>query len=348
MSGLYGIRETVDRFAFVPIQWGQHPDIPTSGVLLDRKFFQKAENTSYAVFGQLTWSFTDTLDLTLGGRQTWDKKEMDQKYMPSPDTVAYDLEGLSERWDRFTGRVTLDWKLTDNHMLYATWSEGFKSGIFLSQSTSAVEAASTLDPEDATSIEVGAKTEWFDNRLRFNITYFDLEIENLQLFRLVDFTLISENATIESSGLEMDFMAAVTDSLTLSGNASTLDAEYVGGQFDGNIVPRSPDYKYSLTGNYNLPLGGGGGLDFNVTMAYSDDYYMEPTNFAVSYHDGYTVWDASVTYTSARGDWDLQLWGKNLDDELIVRHSIVSSYGGSTELYAPPRTYGVTFNYYWE
>ena len=86
-----------------------------------------------------------------------------------------------------------------------------KAECFLSQSTDAGGAGGTLEPEQATNVEIGARTEWFDNRFRLNVTYFDMEVVDLQLFRLVDHALVSENASIESSGTEVEFAVAVSD-----------------------------------------------------------------------------------------------------------------------------------------
>ncbi len=57
--------------------------------------------------------------------------------------------------------------------------------------------------------------------------------------------------------------------------------------------------------------------------------------------------DASLRYTPANAAWDVMLWGKNLGDELYAVHSILGTLGGATEIYAPPITYGVSFNYHW-
>ena len=286
----------------------------------------------------------DQLNLTLGGRQTWDDKDMDQQYKSSPTTVVYDLKDLSDSWSAFTGRVTLDYMIDEDKMLYATWSEGYKSGMFLSQNTSEAGAAGTLDPEYATNIEVGARTEWLDNRVRLNVTYFDMEVSDLQLFRLENFTLISENASIESSGTEVEFALAVTDNFSLTGTHSSLDAKFVGGTFDGNTVARSPDSKYTVEAEYISTLDNDADLRFRAGASFSDEFYTEATNVGVSLHDSYTKIDASAKYTDPTGTYTLEIWGKNLTDELIVRHAIVSSYGGSVELYAPPRTFGVTLS----
>ena len=335
--GVYGIQENIDRFANVPITFA-------SGLLLDRSWLQDAQNTSKAVFGQIVFPVMDKLNLTLGGRQTWDDKEMDQQYKSSPTAVVYDLKGLNDKWDAFTGRVTLDYTVDDDKMLYATWSEGYKSGMFLSQSTAEVGAAGTLNPELATNIEVGMRTEWLDNTVRLNVTYFDMEVSDLQLFRLVNLTLVSENATIESSGAEVEFAFAVTDNFSVAGSYSTLDAKFVGGTFDGNSVTRSPDNKYNIEAEYISALGNDGELRIRAGASHSDNFYTEATNEDVSLHDSYTKIDASAKYTDPTGTYTLEIWGKNLTDELIVRHAIVGSYGGSVELYAPPRTFGVTLS----
>lgn len=343
--GAFFFEENVDRFANVPIQFGATSPI-LQNVLLDRSWVQKAKNESRALFGQFTYSITNQLDLTVGGRQTWDEKTMDNLYQSSPGNVVYDFKGLNDDWSEFSPRVTLDYKIGDDHMLFATWSQGYKSGVFISQNTSAALAETPLSPELATNIEIGARTEWLDNRLRFNITYFDLVNEDQQSFRLEDFTLISENLETETSGIEMDFAAKLSEEITLTGFYSYLDAEIIGGAFDGNVALRAPETKYSLSLNYSTSLNNGAGLSFDVSGSYSDNFYTEATNAEVAFHDDYTVWDSELRYTAPNDNWDVTLWGKNLSDELITSHAIVSSFGGSVEQYAPPRTYGVTANYY--
>ena len=343
VAGLYYFNENVDRFAQTPIQFGQ---VVNPGLLLDQRYTQLAENTSYAVFGQLTYSLTDTLDLTVGGRQTWDEKTINQTYSFGTQQV-FALNGLEGKWNAFTPRVTVDWKFADNHMLFFTYAEGYKSGLFGSQNTNPVLAAIAIEPEDAISFEIGAKTEWFDNRFRLNATVFDLKIENLQTFSLVDFLLVTGNSEIESTGIELDFTAAISDNLTLSGIYSNLDATYVGGTDDGKRAVRSPEDKFSLSINYATELGNGASVDFSTSASYSSEFFHERSNIAPSESPSSTTWDASIRYTDPDDKWNLELWGKNLSDELITVHSILGPFAGSVDLYAPPKTVGLTFNYFW-
>jgi len=348
--GLYLFGETVDRFANVPILFNlnapaPYPAFPVPpGTLLDRAWRQDATSDSQAIFGQLTYSLTDTVDLTLGGRYTQDDKEIDQLYLSNvaAGTVAYDLKGLNKDWSRFNARVSLKWDITDDIMAYATWSEGYKSGVFISQSTAAGGAEGTLEPEDAENKEIGIKAQFLDNRVRLNATYFDLSVENLQLFRLLNFTLQSENTDAVVDGYEIDAAVVLGDNLTLTAALSGLDGKYAGGSFNGNDLARAPDSKQTLTANYAMPLDGGASLDLNLAYIKSSDYFMEATNVGVSRVPSYTTYNAFVRYQNAAGDLDVTVWGRNLNDELMIRHSIVGSFGGSVELYHPPRTWGVS------
>ena len=75
--------------------------------------------------------------------------------------------------------------------------------------------------------------------------------------------------------------------------------------------------------------------------------YYVPSNDMRSHQKAYEVYDASANFTSAEGAWTLSIWGKNLDDELYTVSKLPGTLGAATTLWAPPRTYGVSFNYYW-
>jgi iron complex outermembrane receptor protein len=348
--GLYLFEENVDRFANVPILFNlvappPYPAFPVPpGTYLDRAWRQDAKSESQAIFGQLTYSLTDSLDLTVGGRYTQDEKTIDQLYLSNltAGTVAYDLKGLNKDWSKFNSRVSLKWDISDDIMAYATWSEGYKSGVFISQSTAAGGAEGTLEPEDAENREIGIKAQFMDNRVRLNATYFDLEVQNLQLFRLANFTLQSENTNAVVDGYEIDAAFVLGDNLTVTAALSGLDGQYDGGTFDGNDLARAPDSKQTITANYTMPMADGASVDLNLTFIKTSEYFMEALNQDVSRVPDYTTYNAYARYQNAAGDLDVTVWGKNLNDELMIRHSIIGSFGGSVELYHPPRTWGVS------
>lgn len=358
--GLYYIKENVERDETFWTYWA--PITPLAGLSPgDVSFFQDATTTSYAAFGQTTWNATDALAFTLGARYTRDEKEIEASATNNLDTPiggiplvgpGYDGAKGDDAWEDTILRGSIDWRVTDDKLLYITYSEGFKSGIFVSTARTAEAATSPIDPEQATNIEVGAKTQWLDNRLRLNIAYFELDYDDLQVFFLQNNILNTANANAEVSGLELDFAAAITDNFMLTGSYAIMDGEYTEyvtptENFTDNDLPRAPEDTWTVTGTYTVPFDSGATLDLVATVSHTGKYFMEASNDPRSKQDPYEVWDASANYTSADGAWTLSIWGKNLDDELYAAHQILGTLGGVTNIWAPPRTYGVSFNYSW-
>ncbi len=359
VAGLYYYKEDVDKDERFITYWDPiSPGVTSLTSPGDVSFIQAASTTSIAAFGQFTWNFTDALALTLGARYTEDEKDIDNAAVTNIAPTAAGFTGIplvgppysvsaSETWDEVTFRATVDWNISDNHMIYATYSEGFKSGAFNGSQSSAVVAAVPILPELATNYEIGARTQWLDDRIRFNITYFDLEYDDLQTWSLIDFVLIADNASAEVTGIETDFAFAITENFSLSGNFATMDGEFVEGANAGNDMPRAPDQTWSLSANLSVPLNGGAMLGFGATASFTDEYHFELSNDPRGLEGDVTIVDASAKYTGASENWDVTLWGKNLSDELYSVHHINGSLGGATRIYAPPRTYGLSFNYYW-
>jgi len=369
--GLYYFREDVERSEnFVT---GILP-FPFSLFSGDVTFDQDADSESYAVFGQLTWAVLDDVSLTAGGRYSYDEKEIAQSAFdnlmdgtpagiplgnPLGTGVPYSI-AAEDSWSEFTPRLTLDWKVTPDHMLYFTWSKGYKSGSFPSQATSAEVAATALEPETATNIEGGVKTQWFGRRLRVNASVFDINYEDLQVFQLIDLQLVAANAEEASvRGIELELAAVLTRNLTVSGNLSILDTEYddyvlrnpnTGTIVDnsGNEMARAPENTWTLMIDYALPLEVGYTLDFNASASHIGQYFFEASNDRRSLQESVEIVDAYARLIAPGGRWDVTLWAKNLNDQRYVKHSILSTFGGAAEIYAPPRTYGVTFNWRWQ
>jgi len=360
LLGLFYLDEDVDRSETFTTYW--QAGTPLAGLSPgDVTFNQSANNKSSAVFGQLTWDATDTLSLTLGMRYTKDKKSIYNQAIDNIDGIPptgiplvgapYEISA-SASWSQPTSRLSVEWRPTDNAMLYATYSEGFKSGAFNGTQGDPVAASTPLEPETADNIEVGAKTQWFDNRLRFNLTIFDLSYDDLQVWYLENAVLVAANATASVDGYEADFAWAITDDFIVSGGFAGLDGtydEYVTATEDytGNDLPRAPDSSWYLKANYTMPLRGGAALAFVGSASYTDGFTYEPSNDPRQWEPDKTIYDASVKYLSADDVWDVTLWGKNLTDELYGVHGISGTYGGASRIWGPPLTWGVSFNYSW-
>lgn len=364
VTGLFYFKENVDQTERFVTYWDSSTPF-TAFNPGDVSFIQDATSESFAVFGQVTWDITQALALTVGARYNKDEKEADNIGRSNIPVTAAGLAGIpllgipgaspnysvtgNETWEADTYRATLDWSINDDHMVYVTYSEGFKSGSFTgSQSTAnALIATTPILPEIATNYEVGARTQWFENRVRFNATYFQMDYEDLQSFSLINLGLVASNATAEVSGIETDFTVLFTEEFSISGSYATLDSEFNSGPNKGNELQRAPESSWSITPNYTTMLGDGAMLSISATASYTDEYHFEITNDLRGLEGDVTVIDASAKYTAADDSWDVTLWGKNLDDELYSVHHINGTLGGATRIYAPPRTYGLSFNYHW-
>jgi iron complex outermembrane receptor protein len=360
VAGLYFFKEDVYKSERFVTYWGPNTGLDVLFNEGDVTFNMAATTESYAVFGQFTWNMSDTVALTLGARYNDDEKEQDTVAVSNepmaglvwgiplgPTGAPYSTRG-KDSWDEVTVRASLDWNMTDDHMLYFTYSEGFKSGSFNSHTPSPLIASVSLLPELATNYELGAKTQWLDDRLRFNFTYFDLEYEDLQTWSLDNFVLVADNAAAEASGVETEFAVVFTENFSISGNFATLDHKFTGGANVGNELTRAPEQTWSLTADFSIPLDGGAAIDLLATSSYTDEFHFELTNDPRGFEDDVTVVDASVKFTAASERWDVTLWGKNLGDELYPVHHINGSFGaGATKIWGPPRTYGISFNHHW-
>ncbi|MFK7733564.1 MAG: TonB-dependent receptor, partial [Pseudomonadales bacterium] len=155
-------------------------------------------------------------------------------------------------------KVSLDWQVTDDIMLFGIYSEGYRpatqnrnagqlatnqAGVYAGYVVPAVAVTDTLE-----SIELGIKSELMDGRLRVNASLYQTEIDNLQVSRFdpsnVAFLVFMENVgDAETMGLDMDFQWAATENLTLTGAFSWLDTEItrLNGQLQGVAVPVGSD-----------------------------------------------------------------------------------------------------------
>ena len=223
-------------------------------------------------------------------------------------------------------KVSLDYQLTDDIMLYTVYSEGYRpatqnrnagqlssrqSGVYKDYVVPAVAVTDTLE-----NIEFGMKGTFLDNTLRFNATYYQADIENLQVSRFdpsnVAFLVFMENVgDAESSGIDADFQWAATDQLTISGAFSFLDTEItrVNDQLKGVAVPVGSD----------LPLAS----DFSGNLRARYDFTMDSIGA-----DAFV--SASVTY---RGETLAGIVGSAafMDDTSLLAYGAESGVGVQNE-----------------
>lgn len=361
VAGLYLFHEEVDRNERFIVD--ARPPLPAiaSG---DVTFFQQATNQSAAVFAQLTVPLTDTLNFTAGGRLTYDSKEIFARGVDNdtpggpfpgiplgpPPGVAYPAGASgSTSWTEPTWRLALDWRASDNVMLYAAYDRGYKSGLYPSQAQSAAQATTALDPEILDNFEIGMKSTFADGRGVFNVAAFYTDYQNLQVYELLGLALSTSNANAEIRGVEAEFAFQATDFLQFGGSYAYLDAQYTSDAvsnlgvlpYNGNQLTRSPEHQFNVYAAAEMAVAAGTArarVDYNWT----GDFYFDPSNAPETRVASYGTVDARLSWGPDNANWDISLWGRNLTDELYPTHIIKNLDIGFT-VFAPPRTFGAQF-----
>lgn len=327
----------------------------------DNLFLGYADATSYAAFGEIEYDLTPRLTLSVGGRYTIDQKDLNSQAIihsfgragdilsPAPLQSPYNVT-VSEEWSRFTPRVALEWRATDDMLLYASYASGYKGGGWQGATANAIAAATAYDPEAAATYEIGVKADWFNNRLRTNIALFHTDFTDLQVELLddVNLTLVVANAAdAVIQGVEFEVRGMPTDWLTVFASGSLLNAEYKdyidplrGINYSGNQIQRTPDYQYAVGADVRHPLSPELDLVGGVTYSYQDQMFWGPENRNIE--DGYGLLNARIGIADPDGDWTVSLWTRNFNDELY-RTSIIPFAGDEVSLYGAPQTYGIRF-----
>ena len=342
----------------------------------DEQYFVTAPRLtaeSKAVFLQGTYHLPHGVGLTLGGRYTEDSKTLRQTF------IAYDFEDavvgppifefrakVSPDFSAFTPKVGIDWQLTDDALLYVSYTEGWKSG-GTNYAAADLEGIS-FDPEEIKSYEIGAKTQWLDDHLRLNLTAFTYDYTDLQVQQALSqgVIVINNAATADVKGVELEIFARIASRLELSVNATYLDATY--DEFPGSEVPEAlaeyliddpnydptvgeaggydaagkrlsnaPEFAYVVSARYTQPLSQG---ELYATSSYrwQDRTDFDPSNADLLSEPAYGLLTLGVGYTSPGKVWNLQALLKNALDEdyYLVRaaNALVP-----TALSGPPRTF---------
>ena len=388
-AGLYYFMEDTDRVeVFRTTVAGQYndPNLPfrTTDVgsqnILGNDYAQTAnETTSIAVFASLDYELTDRLTLTAGLRYTRDEKDytatsvncgmvagMDPalngtQFVNWPGCGGVGASGLriiaetfevtpEDSWSDVSPKLSAQYALNDNTMVYASWSKGFKSGGFAgSQGVEAV-AADPVDQETASNYEIGIKSDVTDS-LRINATAFYMDYEDLQVVRFgpvpgSEFgTFVTTNlGSADIQGFELESTWFITDALRLDGFVAYLDSEgndliINGGDYSGKQLVGAPELSYNIRASYEQSFAFGG-ISASVTLSHEDESRRDYVDDRIKV-DERDLLDARLAWTSTSGAIEVAVWGKNLTEEDYIAHMYVIGPGG-IGVWGAPRTYGVT------
>ncbi len=358
IAGLWFLSERTDRTECFDNDVLPSDCTPTADGGATDWYRQVNETTSYAGFGQVDWRFSDGWELTLGGRYSHDRKEIDNQAVAGDFVVINQTfsNSVSESWSAFTPKVALAYQVADSATIYGAVSWGFKSGGFAA-APQGIEFTEPLDQEEALNYEVGMKAD-FSERFRLNAAVFHTQYDDLQIQTFGPLTAAAAFGTFQTFnagdadvlGVELEATWLLTDRLTLSGFYAYQDSEFGNTNIPGTAFPnqsgqsliRAPEHKFNINADYVQTLANGSELAASLSWRYTDDQRGELEPWAVQ--PQFDLLDARVGWTRSDDALEVAVWGKNLADEEYLGHiyTIASSVVG---VYGEPRMYGATATY---
>ncbi len=324
--------------------------------------------TAMGLFTHNSFAVTDRFRLIAGLRYEYEERELSTSRTTVAPAIPGPVLSYDNEMSEVSGRVGLEYDLTDSALLYASLARGVKSGGFTTYNAT---SATPFRPEIVLAYEVGIKSDWFDNRLRANgavffYDYKDQQIQGIEYDRLSGrLGKITNVPKSEIYGGEIELTWAPVTGLTITqaygykegeyseffavNDAATAAANPANGPWDVIIsTDRSgeplqfPKFTYSGSVAYDWTLAGWA-LRAETNYYQRDEIYNASSASVLA---GYMLWNGSVTVGPQDADWRVSLWGKNLFSEHYDETR--NGFNGSarpTMSPNPGRTWGVRLNY---
>ena len=384
---ILGANYSRDEVAELPGRVGYLDHFPPSPGRAELTYEQDRENL--AAYGQVNWDLAEQWRLSAGGRVVRDDVTFTQAVsfdLPSfgltlsnmlPRTII-DADGneveLDGKYDdtAFTWRVALDFLPSDDLLLYASAATGIKPGGFNGGLNLNPSQYRPFDKEEVTAYELGLKSTFADGRAVFNAAAFTYDYEGLQAVtvfrddqRNLTTTGLTNLAAADVKGLEAELQWRPIDNLDIKLGLALLDTKNNDERdnFKGPLgdsprkLANSPEQSFNASLGYDIPLQNGAKVRLFGDYYYQGDHFKQIININTQ-EISQDMLNARITYTSADGNWDIGVWGRNLTDELWVTDTLDDpgrlgatgplGLGWGVWVYAPPRSYGISFNWRWE
>ena len=305
------------------------------------------DNLGVAFYGQANYAITPKLDITLGARYDIEHRKLTQNSSFEKDdieTVLSEDSSDNKTFYAFTPKIILNYQLTEHSMIYASYAKGFRIGGF----NFGNDFSPTYDPERSDNYDLGLKNNFWNNKLKVNITAFYFQQKDQQLTTTTDgATYATQNiGDMDNYGLELEVSMLPIKNLQIDWIASTSHSDYKKLElfdattfttidYSGNQAIYTPDYQSLVAAQYNLPFSKSKhniGAFIRGEFKYIGEYQLDFENSKSQ--EPYSMINTRFGITS--NHFDLAFWVRNLTDERYL------SWGLGTYMLGSPRLYGVT------
>jgi iron complex outermembrane receptor protein len=292
-------------------------------------------NDSSSVFGEATFNFRPDLRLIAGLRWTHDELEYDHRRVSTSATTVSGIQPATSSSgsvdeDGKSGRLGLQYDLSDSVTSYVTYSRGYKGpayNVFFNMQPRDTDA---LKPETSNTWEVGIKATSWNNRLTTNLAVFHSDYDNYQanFYDTVAGQVVTRliNAgSVSTEGVELDYALQATRNLKFSGALAYTKARIDSFQcppgaaascnVNGKTLPYSPDWKSYVRADYTIPLDNGLDIELGTDYSWQSEVQYDISQNPDTKQGAYGIWNASAALADYSNGWRVALLAKNLADK---------------------------------
>ena len=350
LGGIYSLDEDASRFVQLQIaRFGvtSATDIPNYTV------------NSTAIFGQGTYSVSDTFRITAGLRYSDDEKSQTDTVYNRTSRFGTSMITVSNAgsWSSTDWTLGVDWNPSDDSMIYAKIGTGFKAGAFNVANPTFNIAESTFRPEEILAYQVGHKSNLMDNRVQINSEFFIYDYTDLQVTQRDDDQTVTRNAAAaDIIGFDTELVALPADAMRISLGVGWLDATFghfmqlspwTGQEIDlaGSDLVKSPEWSVNASLDYVFDLANGWQVVPRIRTAYRSDMKLLPFDEPGSLMPSRAVTDVSIDFASSDERVRIRLYANNVSDETVWSGAGTNGQGHRTLTGSPPMFYGASLKY---
>lgn len=328
------------------------------------------EATTMAIFANGEWALADTLTLITGARYTYEEKSNDGftadlvseppvsgltgAPFGSPPVVLAEIDDTIDD-NSVDWRLALNWQLLEDSLVYASISQGTKSGGFFTGVATASAQLQPYDKEELTAYELGVKGQTSEAQFRYEASVFYYDYKDVQSYirdttgelpiqRLGNI----DGADIYGVDLLLSWRANAIPGLSITVGGGYLDTKVdsfagpSGTVPSGNELPDAPKWSSLVDVRYGFDMGSDMSAEFAIDTQYQDSVFRDVLNDPLLKSKSYWLLNARAALFLSE-NWEFSVWGKNLEDEEYTTQEFNQvNLGNGYRVYGAPRTYGVS------
>ncbi len=277
--------------------------------------------------------------------------------------LRYYVAGTQKKkFNNFSPKIGLQYRPTDDVMLYGSWSKGYKTGGWTTRLSNPLPTAPDFDEEKATTWEVGVKSTLIERMLQVNAALFTTKYSGIQLnFQQGVSPTIQNAGDARIRGFEVEVTAAPAEGFLITGSVGYLDAKYTNvlvparvaanpfqaGVLPGGELPKTPKLKFNISPRYEFDLGGNGSVVLLADYTHSASLWNDTERAYLLKRPATDLLNGSITY-KAEEHWDFTLGMTNITNERYLVTGQAQIAGGQFYgTYSRPREWyakiGVSF-----